>query len=112
MPAQVQMHAHKCMACAKQGKDVVWWHAETERGKIAQHTCPTCGNVEWKKWLVEPGSLPQYQNGHGTNTVDMYVLLGYAVFAVCIAILCYAAYFYVMQWREGKLNFGKNVVPD
>lgn len=46
------MHAHRCENCFKTGKQTVWIHGEECVGKVAAHTCPECGAVEWKKWLI------------------------------------------------------------
>lgn len=96
----VPMHAHRCMACADKGKNVVWIHGDDQAGVVQAHKCPQCGEVQWKKWLIEPGRLPQVTNAHGQINFD--TVLGYIMLAVGIAILGYTAFIYVKKWRNGK----------
>ncbi len=41
-PAKAATHSHKCAACG-----TVWSHADDSFGKVADHTCPNCGHVQW-----------------------------------------------------------------
>lgn len=38
-------HAHACDACATR-----WTHGPESRGSAADHSCPSCGRVQW--WRV------------------------------------------------------------
>jgi predicted RNA-binding Zn-ribbon protein involved in translation (DUF1610 family) len=95
-----KMHAHKCQACAKAGKEVVWIHPDTCRGNIAVHTCPECGKVEWKQDRIESGKLPQ--PAIAQPGINLETVLGYIVLAVAVAAIGYAAFLYVKQYRAKK----------
>ncbi len=99
--AAIGMHAHRCEICATNGKQVVWVHPDTGAGDIAAHRCPQCGNIEWKKFLVEPGRLPQVANGQPIQ-INNNALLGYIVLAICVALVFYGAFLYVKKIRYKK----------
>jgi hypothetical protein len=90
---RVPMHAHRCMACAAKGVSTVWVHGDDQRGVVAAHKCPTCGEVQWKKWMVEIGQLPGHATPQKKGNQDL--VLGYIVFALGIAIMGYIAFLYV-----------------
>lgn len=94
-----EVHTHVCMHCAKQKKNTVWVHGDDNAGVIGLHTCPECGHIEWRKFIVEPGKLPQLASAKKAN-YDM--LLGYIVLAVGIALLAYGAFLYVKKVRDGS----------
>jgi hypothetical protein len=100
MSETLTVHAHRCEACAVNGKLVYWVHPETCKGNVQAHTCPECGTVNWKQWLVEPGKLPQVTNAHGK--INYETLLGYIMLAVGLAILGYCAFLYVKKVRDKK----------
>jgi len=93
------MHAHRCMACSKNGIDTVWIHGDNRAGDVAAHKCPKCGEIQWKKWMVEIGQLPRVQAQAKRN---YEALLGYLVLAVSVALLGYLAFIYVRAWRSEK----------
>lgn len=95
------MHAHRCEKCAENGKQVVWIHSETDRGVVAAHKCPECGEVQWKKWLVEPARLPQSQ--HVQSGVSFETILGYVLIFTAFAMLGYGMYLYVKDRRTLKV---------
>lgn len=98
--APAGVHAHRCEACAKLGKTVVWIHPDTGVGDVAAHQCPQCGAVEWKKFLVEPGVLPRNQ---GRNAeISLETLVGYIILSVGIALVCYGAFLYIRKLNEKK----------
>jgi hypothetical protein len=97
--ATVPVHAHRCMACADKGKNVIWIHADTDAGNVALHKCPQCGEVQWKKFLVEPRQLQQAQQSQAQ--VNFETILGYVLVAVALALLGYCAYIYV-KGRRGS----------
>jgi predicted RNA-binding Zn-ribbon protein involved in translation (DUF1610 family) len=100
--ATSSMHAHRCEVCLRGGKNTIWVHPEACRGVVASHTCPECGHVEWKQFLVEAGRLPQVTNAQGK--INFETLLGYIMLAVGLALLGYGAFLYVKKVRAGKTN--------
>lgn len=96
------MHAHRCQKCAADGKETIWIHPDICRGKVAAHTCPECGTIQWKQCKVESGKLPQ-QARHEQPQTDFSTVLGYVVLAVGIALLVYGAFLYVKKYQNGKL---------
>lgn len=94
------VHAHKCQACAKAGKQVFWIHSDDCKGVVQAHKCPECGTVEWKKALIEPAAVPQPPKAAQPNQVD--TILGYAVLLIAAAMLGYAAYLYYQKKMQPK----------
>jgi hypothetical protein len=64
------------------------------------HRCPQCGEIQWKKFLVEPGILPRVRNAN--NQIAFDALLGYILLSIGIALVCYGAFLYVKKLREKK----------
>jgi hypothetical protein len=97
----LKTHTHKCEACAKSGKEVIWVHLDADRGQVAAHKCPECGTVNWKQCVLENAKLPQPQprNNQGTN---FETVLGYVLLFVGFALLGYGAFLYIKDWREKK----------
>ena len=96
------MHAHRCEHCAKNGKQTVWMHGDDCAGVIASHVCPECGQVQWKKWMVEVAALPKVQTPQGG--VNFETVLGYILFFVGLALLGYGTYQYIKDRRTtGKV---------
>lgn len=95
------VHAHKCQACAKSGKQVFWIHSDDCKGVVQAHKCPECGTVEWKKALIEPAAIPQKpQAVQQDNNID--TILGYAILLIAVALLGYAAYLYYQKKMKPK----------
>lgn len=94
------LHAHRCQACLKQGKNVFWIHSDTCKGVVQAHKCPECGTVEWKKALIEPAQMPQKPQPAQPNQLD--AILGYVVLFIAVAMLGYAVYLYVEKKRKPK----------
>ena len=42
-PQKLATHSHRCAACG-----TIWAHADDSFGKVADHTCPNCGRVQWQ----------------------------------------------------------------
>lgn len=100
--SEIQMHAHKCQACEKSGKEVIWIHPDICRGKVAAHKCPECGTINWKQCRVESAKLPQVQRG-AQNGVSLEVVLGYIMLAIGLALVGYGAFLYVKKRRNAAL---------
>ena len=102
------MHAHKCMKCASNGVNTVWIHGDECKGVIQAHTCPKCGSVEWKKWMVEIGKLPHQMPQHASGKSNE-ILAWVAIFAI-VAIVAVASYFQLTKIRElkSKIPTGKS----
>jgi hypothetical protein len=83
------MHAHRCQHCLANGKQTVWIHGEDKAGLIAEHKCPECGEVQWKKYMVELGRLPNVRQAVANVNNDMDAILVYAVLALAIVFLAY-----------------------
>jgi hypothetical protein len=98
----LQMHAHRCQKCAAAGKDVIWIHPDICRGKVAAHTCPECGTVEWKQCVVETGKLPRVAQEQVQNVQRGNEVLAYVVIAIGVAALAYVGFIYFKEWRKGK----------
>lgn len=99
----VKMHAHRCEECAKNGKEVVWIHPDSDRGQIAAHKCPECGTVNWKQSNFDNGKLPQPQPRNAvTEKISAETILGYAILLLGLALIGYGAYLYIQQRREKK----------
>jgi len=97
----IPMHAHRCMACLDKGVNTVWIHGDNEAGVVGAHKCPTCGEVQWKKWMVEVGQLPRHAPPQVAKNFD--AMLGYILLAVSVAIVGYIAFLYVRAAiAEGK----------
>src|SRR6266403_378325 len=96
----IQMHAHKCEACEKNGKEVVWVHPDICRGKVAAHKCPECGTVNWKQCKVESAKLPQVAQHVQPAQINLETLLGYILLAVGLALIGYGAFLYVTKGRR------------
>lgn len=94
----VEVHAHKCQVCAKQGKNVFWIHSDDCKGIVQAHKCPECGTVEWKKALIEPARMPQKPQAPQPNQLD--TILGYVVILIAVAMIGYAAYLYVQKKKK------------
>lgn len=92
------MHAHRCEACAANGKQTVWIHSDDCLGVLAAHKCPECGTVQWRKWMVEPGKLPQATNAV-TPVITFEAILGYLLLFAGLALLGYGAYLYIKDRR-------------
>lgn len=90
----VPMHAHRCEACAKNGKEVVWIHPEADFGQVSAHRCPECGTVNWKQSKLDNAKLPP-PLPKNKSSVSMDTILGYTVLLIAIALLGYGAYYYV-----------------
>jgi len=97
----IKMHTHKCEACAKQGKEVIWVHPDADRGQVAAHRCPECGTVNWKQCVVENGKLPQPQAPNKQNAA-LETVLGYILLFIGLALIGYGAYLYIKDRRERK----------
>jgi hypothetical protein len=88
------LHAHLCQKCAKEGVNLVWLHG-AEKGNQAEHTCPRCGTIEWKQFLMKQGDLPvarrTEQNGQAVQEFvsyqDVMRILLYVMLAVGAVIL-------------------------
>lgn len=95
------VHAHRCEACAANGDEVVWIHADSCKGVLQAHKCPKCQTVQWKQFLVQPSRLPgANQNAQGKISLD--AVLGYILFAVVLAAVSYFAFVYVKKLRGIK----------
>lgn len=96
------MHTHRCEECAKNGKEVIWIHPNADAGQISAHTCPECGTVNWKQCKVENGKLPQPQQ----RTVPVHAIdwLGYIMLAVGLALLGYATFLYIKDYRNKSVQ--------
>src|SRR5260370_941127 len=97
----LQMHAHKCEACAAQGKEVIWVHPDLCRGKVAVHKCPECGTVQWKQCKVASGKLPQV--APRAQGVSFETTLGYVLLFVGLALLGYGMYLYIKDRRAAEV---------
>jgi hypothetical protein len=98
--APAGVHAHRCEACAKIGKDVIWIHPDTGVGDVMAHKCPECGTVEWKKFMVQVGALPHARNAG--NEIGLDALIGYIVLAIGIALVCYSTFLYIRKLKQNK----------
>ena len=94
----VEMHAHVCEACAKNGKNVMWMHA-AEKGNIDAHKCPECGTVQWKQSHVPVASLPgqRARQAVAANMLpyrlfDFFMLTAFAALAVYWVLIAYEQY--------------------
>lgn len=96
----VPMHAHRCEACAKSGKEVVWIHPEADFGQVSAHKCPECGTVNWKQSKIDNAKLPQPLPKNSGVSFD--VVIGYVALFIVIALLGYGAYIYAQKVRSGK----------
>lgn len=94
------VHAHRCEACLKSGKQVYWIHSDDCKGVLQAHKCPECGAVEWRKALIEPAKMPQKPQAPQPNKVDE--ILGYAVLLIAVAMLGYVAYLYYQKKMQPK----------
>lgn len=95
------IHAHRCEACAANGKQVFWIHGDSCKGILQAHKCPECGTVEWKKALIEPGRLPQPKKQESGFNAD--ILLGYIVLLAGLALIGYGIYFYLSKRKQDGL---------
>jgi hypothetical protein len=93
------MHAHRCEACMKSGKEVVWIHPEADFAQVAAHKCPECGTINWKQSKLDNGKLPQPQP---KNENKWETALGYVLAFVAIALVGYAGYLYIQKRRAEK----------
>lgn len=112
------VHAHRCEACQKAGKDVFWIHSddcamnkndspEEKLRKTQAHKCPECGTVNWKKALIEPARMPQRPQAVQANQVD--TILGYVVLLIAVAMICYAGYLYYQKKMKATGNDSKGL---
>jgi phage FluMu protein Com len=94
----VPMHAHRCEACAKAGKEVVWIHPEADFGQVSAHKCPQCGTVNWKQSKIDnaklPPPLPKNQG------VPVETIIGYVLLFISIVLLSYGAYIYIKDRKN------------
>lgn len=97
---QIPMHAHRCMACLAKGVNTVWVHGDNLAGDVASHKCPACGEIQWKKWMVEIGQLPRRIVPQ--NQKDFNTMLGYVMLAVGVAIVGYVAFLYIRAWKTER----------
>jgi hypothetical protein len=92
----IPMHAHRCEACAKAGKEVVWIHPEQDFGQVAAHKCPECGTVNWKVSKIDnaklPPPLPKNQ-----SSIDFNTVLGYVLLLILLGLAGYGVYLYVQK---------------
>jgi hypothetical protein len=92
MPATeeiVAVHAHICTACHAKGKNVVWVHGDDKAGNVEAHKCPACGTINWKKFLVQPATLPQGATPQQIQTDYNRIMLA----VLLLAVLCLVGYF-------------------
>lgn len=97
------MHAHRCMECIKTGKNTVWIHDDTCAGNIAAHKCPECGEVQWKKWMVEIGKLPPREMPKPNAERDTLVM--WAIVFASIIIVALVSHF-VLKPKAQKPGTG------
>jgi hypothetical protein len=93
------MHAHRCEACAKSGKEVVWIHPEADFNQVAAHKCPECGTVNWKVSKVDSGKLPP-PLPRNEKKFDIETVLGYVLLFIGLALLGYGAYLYIKDRKK------------
>lgn len=93
------VHAHRCEKCLESGKQTFWIHGDDKAGAVEAHKCPECGEIQWKKWMIETASLTKKHN-HGGINLD--AILGYLVLAVGVSLLAYGAYVYIKERRNKK----------
>lgn len=99
LASTVPMHAHRCEACAKIGKEVVWIHPEADFGQIAAHKCPECGTINWKQSKIDNAKLPQPLPKNQGVSFD--TILGYVALLVGLALIAYGVYYYVRERKTG-----------
>jgi hypothetical protein len=104
------MHAHRCEACAKAGKEVVWIHPEQDFAQLASHKCPECGTVNWKVSKMDTAKLPQ-PLPRNANKADFNAVLGYLILLVGLALIGYGVYLYV-QKRGGIKKIAGNILNE
>jgi hypothetical protein len=92
----VAMHAHRCEACARAGKEVVWIHPEADFGQVSAHKCPECGTVNWKQSKVDNAKLPA-PLPKNVSAANFETVLGYAIAFLILALIGYGVYVYVKK---------------
>jgi hypothetical protein len=94
MPEEI-LHAHKCVACEKAGKETVWLHDNEKAGDVAAHKCPVCGSIEWRKHSVETkkteGQAREWAQVPAQQQISsiemfMYTVLNQLVFVALVTI--------------------------
>jgi formate dehydrogenase maturation protein FdhE len=86
------VHAHRCENCAKNGTETVWMHGDEKAADIAAHSCPKCGTVEWKKYLVRPARFPQAVQ-QKASAINLDKLLEYVAILVAVILVIK-----IVQW--------------
>ena len=56
------VHSHTCRVC-----NTTWSHTDTSFGNRADHSCPSCGKVEWQISATPALQLTQKQSAALTN---------------------------------------------
>ena len=100
MPKNFQ-HAHICEACHSKGKQVIWIHGDDLKGVEEAHKCPACGTVNWKKFMVEVGSLPNMHGGAQTQQIDLQRILFTVCFVVITIAMLYVAF---IHFKDHKIK--------
>jgi sensor domain CHASE-containing protein len=90
----MQMHAHRCKNCLKQGRNVVWIHGDCQQGNPETHKCPQCGEMVWQKWLVPVAQLPQ---SVAKVVADNHDVLAWIIFALGMLLLVCAVALYLNE---------------